>query len=440
MSRAFRKRIGSVLELLEKANEEIKLLLKEQGRSETLQGLLADCQEAAEAIGNAIEAVYGQETDLVRELEAYCENLYQLLNAENETILRKTQEGLTKQVGKLYELAGELLSDHLEVVFLPYKASMWDSMESVWNAARRDRRAKTYVIPVPYYDKNPDGSLGQMHYEIGLFPKEVPVVSYEMYNFELRQPDIIVIHNPYDDRNYVTTVHPYFYSDHLKKITERLVYIPYFVLDGDGGDDYMGFALTPGVVHADYVIVQNEKERGSYLQYLEQYYPQNNWRKKLLPLGSPKIEKVCSLDRDYSGIPEEWRERIAGKKVIFYNTTVGSLMQGKDTYLSKLENVFMMFRGREDAVVLWRPHPLMEATISSMFPELKERYQNLREWFVKEQIGILDETPDMYGAIAVSSAYYGDWSSVLWLYKETGKPAMVQSINQRCLVKQEGWV
>ena len=44
-----------------------------------------------------------------------------------------------------------------EVVFLPYKASMWDSLESVWKAADEDPECDAYVIPIPYYDKNPDG-------------------------------------------------------------------------------------------------------------------------------------------------------------------------------------------------------------------------------------------------------------------------------------------
>ena len=52
-----------------------------------------------------------------------------------------------------------------EAVFLPYKASMWDSLESVWRAAWEDPDCDAYVIPIPYYDRNPDRSLGELHYE-----------------------------------------------------------------------------------------------------------------------------------------------------------------------------------------------------------------------------------------------------------------------------------
>lgn len=60
-----------------------------------------------------------------------------------------------------------------KAVFFPYKAFSWDSLESVWRAARVDENCGTYVIPIPYYDKNPDGSLGEMYYEGDLYSEDV---------------------------------------------------------------------------------------------------------------------------------------------------------------------------------------------------------------------------------------------------------------------------
>ena len=42
--------------------------------------------------------------------------------------------------------------------------------------------------------------------------------------------------------------------------------------------------------------------------------------------------------------------------------------------------------------------------------------------------GIYDDTPDIDRAIALSDAYYGDMSSVVELYKVTGKPIMIQNL------------
>ena len=71
----------------------------------------------------------------------------------------------------------------------------------------------------------------------------------------------------------------------------------------------------------------------------------------------------------------------------------------------------------------------METTFASMRPELYGRYQKLRERFIEEEIGIYDDSSDMYPAIGFSDAYYGDWSSLVWLYRETGKPVMIQDVN-----------
>ena len=71
---------------------------------------------------------------------------------------------------------------------------------------------------------------------------------------------LFYIHNPYDDWNLVTCVHPRYFSANLKKYTDKLVYIPYFVLDEIEPDDQASidgmkhFIWTPGVINTDKVI------------------------------------------------------------------------------------------------------------------------------------------------------------------------------------------
>ena len=81
---------------------------------------------------------------------------------------------------------------------------------------------------------------------------------------------MIFIHNPYDEYNRVTRIHPFFYASNLKKYTEMLVYIPYFLLreiDPENKNDLeeiKHFCMLPGVLYADRVIVQSEKMRRCY--------------------------------------------------------------------------------------------------------------------------------------------------------------------------------
>jgi hypothetical protein len=88
----------------------------------------------------------------------------------------------------------------------------------------------------------------------------------------------------------------------------------------------------------------------------------------------------------------------------------------------------LFYEKQDEFVLLWRPHPLMETTIASMRPELLERYLQILNEYKKKAYGIYDDTSDLHRAIAFSDAYYGDGSSLVALYKLTGKPCMIQKV------------
>ena len=98
--------------------------------------------------------------------------------------------------------------------------------------------------------------------------------------------------------------------------------------------------------------------------------------------------------------------------------------------LEKMKYVFRTFKeNQEEVALLWRPHPLIRATIESMRPELWEKYQKLVKQYMAEGWGIYDDTPDMDRAVAISDGYYGDASSIVQLYEKTGKPIMIQDVD-----------
>ena len=83
---------------------------------------------------------------------------------------------------------------------------------------------------------------------------------------------------------------------------------------------------------------------------------------------------------------------------------------------------------QDEIALLWRPHPLIESTMKSMRPEVLQKYMILKERYLAEGWGIYDETADVDRAVVLSDAYYGDGSSVVQLYKQTGKPIMIQNV------------
>lgn len=446
-----KKTILSIVDSLEKINDSVIRNL-DSGVQVSMETLV-DCQDSAIAVGNEIEQQYGAAgEETVHLLEAYCENLYQMSSKSEDFVsCRKLGKKIQKQLVQIRNhIKYDLPDDKREIVFLPYKASMWDSLESVWRAADADPDCDAYVIPIPYFDKNPDGSFREEHYEGDLYPKDVPVTRYDEYDLEARHPDIIYIHNPYDECNHVTSVHPYFYSKNLRNLTDKLVYIPYFILgeiepDNQAAIDSMKhFCFTPGTIYADRVVVQSENMRQIYInEYLKaakemglggKHVDRKFLEKKFLGTGSPKIDKVLNTKKDDLEIPDEWLKIIekpdgTWKKIVLYNTSVSALLKQSEKMLKKMESVFGIFKeNKEEVALLWRPHPLIQATIESMRPQLWEGYQEIRDRYIEEGWGIYDDSAELDRAVVLSDAYYGDRSSVVQLCKKIQKPIMFQSV------------
>lgn len=320
-----------------------------------------------------------------------------------------------------------------DIVFLPYKASMWDSLESVWKAAYEDKEhCNAYVIPIPYADLNPDRSIATWHCEREQFPKYVPTLDWREIDLEKWHPDIIFIHNPYDNYNYITSVESRYYAQNLKHCTNKLVYIPYFVLEEPCIEESVEhFVLTAGVLNADKVIVQSEAMRELYINILIKKTEQKDrayWEKRISGVGSPKIEKVLISKKEDFEMPAKWRTLVEGKKIILYNTSLSAMLQNSDKVCDKLRCVFDIFRKRDDVVLWWRPHPLMKSTFHSMRPQYEEEYLRLEKQYIEEGWGIYDDSFDLQRAICWSDMYYGDMSSVVNMYRKTGKVILIQDL------------
>lgn len=411
-----------------------------EGNTSAVSEILAKSQDVAIKIGETIEKTEGDGTKTVGLLEEYCEILWNVSQSQTLDEAKSELNSLNIKRDQIVNSINEDIPVKLEIVFLPYKVAMWDSLESVWRVASEDPTCDAYVVPIPYFDKNADGSLGQMHYEGNDYPKDVPIVDFRAYDIEARRPDIIYIHNPYDNNNAVTSVHPSYYAQRIHQFTEKLVYIPYFVADRGVPED---LRVLPGSVYAHEVIVSTKKEKEDYIEGFEKWIANKTlsgdyelympkWREKFKVLGSPKYDKVMRTERRKDALLQEWADKIyredgSRRKVLFYNTTIKTLLD-KDNILVKIKNTIEILKQEPDVVLWWRPHPLYESTLQSSKPELLEEYRRIVAQFKTEGVGIFDDTPDLDRAIAESDAYYGDGSSVVYLFQKVGKPVMIQNV------------
>lgn len=409
------------------AHDEIKKLIITNNECGVLE-LLIQCQQGAIALGDLIDALEGEGNIVISYLERYCEKVYEVYEELKEqwekngyfsdgSVIEKV---LQQELFCVKESIKKDIPVRLEVVFLSYKVSMWDAMESVWKAATNDVNCDAYVIPIPYYDKNADGSSRMLYYEGDKYPTYVPVVKFEEYNFEERHPDAIFIHSPYDGWNRVTSVLPQFYSEKLKCYTEKLVYIPYYVTGGMISEVHR---ILPAYFNVDHIILQHERQKAFFIPEIS---------KKISVFGSPKFDKVINLELTEDMVPDEWKTKLRDT-VLFLNTGIDGILKNNEKSLLKIQFIIDQV-SKEDVTLLWRPHPLLESTIASMRPELWQLYLETIGKFEKMKNGILDRSENVELAIKISDAYLGEpTSSISHMFGVLGKPIFF--INQNILVE-----
>ena len=420
MNKYNRNKHKKMITLMEEAAFAAARLIQ-KGKFAEVPQLLTDCQDAAVALGTHIEKLYGMQTQTVATLEQYCNALYQVSLAMDEASLI----GLAEAIEKIQTIYDAEFPEKKEMVFMPYKSSMWDSMESIWRAAVSDDAYEVVVVPLPYYDLDPTGSVREFYWEGEAFPQEVKITSYENYDITEHHPDVVIIHNPYDDGNRVTSIHPDYYSEQLKKHSEILVYVPYFVIPQAPTEDNKNFVLQKGVINADYVFVQNKQTRDFYIDVLKPYLSIQELKKKIIAIGSPKTDKIIYEHSKTDKIPMQWKEKLQGKKVMFFNTNLSLILNNPNHIIEYLQHVFEVIKKHKEFVVIWREHPLTISTLQAMQPQLLDSYLQLREAYITDGYGIMDETAEPHLAMAISDCYYGAAGSLSAVYPVSGKPLMV---------------
>lgn len=418
--------------------------------------LCGEIQEFVEVIFEYATSVLRSESKIISLLQSLYEVLFQV--AQEERSVNQLQKLVHHVVTEVHNLK----PDKTEVVFFCYKASMSDALESVYLAAKEDPSCDAFFVPIPYYDRNQDHSLGQMHFEgIGFYSDKFELTDWRKYDVEARRPDAIFIMNPYDEGNHVTSVHPYFYSKHLKNFTDNLVYIeyglPYWLYNHPEDvplEEYKKSGIVlPAHLHCNYVIdYSKELEQGhkrtliAFDDLVKHFdISEKDIEKRFVALGSPKFDKVFHTKREDCELSTEWKERIAGKKVVLLNSSLGEFLKASGPrrnteeepakagcwYFEKLQAILEEFAEREDVVLWWRPHPLLESTIQSMRNSLYQEYQDMVQKFEDGGKGIFDNTEDLHRAIAWSDAMISDESSLLMLYAATGKPFYIPAVTKR---------
>ena len=242
-----------------------------QNDNENVIRILNGCQDLAITLGTMIEGKYGEGNEAVRDLEAFCELIYRASIQWD----RNVEESLSGEIKKIDDKLKNLSESRAkEVVFLPCRAVWWDTMKPLYDAASDIESMNVHLMPIPYYDRNPYGEIGECHDESDYFRTFVNYTDALTYEIEKKHPEIIVIQVPFDEYSCSVTVPEKYYSRNLLKACDELWYVPCFDPEPpQSKDDKAARSISvlveqPAVMLADKIFLSNEDIRKYYIDRL----------------------------------------------------------------------------------------------------------------------------------------------------------------------------
>ena len=284
---------------------------------------------------------------------------------------------------KIIEIHG---SADFTIGFLPYKRSMWNSMESVYQECR-NAGAVAYVLPLPYY-LMPEK---EIVCEQDLFPEALDISMLKKISF-----DYLVIHYPYDSNNRVTSMLPEYYTAELRNYGQ-VIFIPYSCSPG------IFTRLHTGLANVDYAFLRSEAECDKFIR--EWQTRGVDFSGRVFGYGSPKMDSIAKCS--------------SGSATLVVNSLAPYLYAPFikiDAYKRAITHEIE--RGRK---VIFRPHPLLRQTIKSMRPDTAEAYSQFIKWCNEQENVIVDETENLEQAFEQADYLISDPSSVLEMWQSTGR-------------------
>ena len=412
------------------------LLNKDSGLSyEDIITYLSELQNNIVSFGTLTESIKGEDCNTVKLLEQYLEVIYKVakyVQKFDENKYAECDEEVKDKFASISDAIDSEIVNRRSVLFLPIKAKHFSSMRMSYEMEAATPDTDVYVMPLPYYYKEYDGSFkDEMHIDTEEFIKaNIPVTDYSRFDLSLLCPEKIYINSAYDEYNMAVSVDTRFYARNVKKYTEKLIYIPYFKLMEFDRANYpcwynmQYYCTVPGVVMADKVYVQSENTRKVYIDKL------NEW------VGDEKYTEIWEQKIDvYNESCEEHSEgelRDAGsKKTIVWFVSAGSLAEFGDRYIEKAyRNLDVFALSKDKLKVLLISEPFLDEMIKTYSDELYKKWTGFIDEFNRTGIGeVVSQVEDQsVEALLKANAYYGDPSYICKDFILMKKPVMLQNV------------
>lgn len=388
------------------------------------------CQQLAIDLGEMIDRVEGEGSNIVSALEEYCKSIYFLYeqlnldNASEEKVKQLTNE-LTKSFNVVVSVAKADIIDRDVVIFLTVGKDSFLGMKTLYDKAVANG-AKVYVTLLPLYKKDFIGNIAlcgevnpidQNAVRGNVSGVMLTKITPEFLSFI--HPEIIYTNYCYDGYNPCLSIHPEFYSENLIKHTEKLVFVqPWEFDDFDESDEcdmynLEKYAISPGIVYADEIMLDSYSLKEKYIEKLVTFAGEESrpiWDEKIFvsKLFNDKIENTKS-----------------GKKKLLYCIGINLMAQEADI-VEKVREKLEIFAKNNDKVsidVAMFPNDLCQW--KKIDAQKCEKILAMIEEYSEKNICRMNKNSCNNVDVTEYDAYYGSASPLVLNFHEKLKPVMI---------------
>ena len=324
------------------------------------------------------------------------------------------------------------------VLIMPFASKYWTGLSRIYEMYKADEMATVTVMPIPYYYRDWDGAFINGRCDFESYPDDVETVDYKTVDLKAVHPDKIIIQNPFDEWNSATSVPPEFYSKVLRECTDELIYIPFFKtydFTPDMHPDYDNmdyYAATPGVANADKVILWSQQIKETYISKLVEFVGCEEDERVRKILDEKIIVRSDLFSDEQESAQTEIPEYIIksqGRKTMVFLVSISTLFAHGEKALKKISSSLCQMKENSSVMnVLWLAPLCDEENLKILPMGIAQEYLRIRDEYVGEDfLGYSDDFPakDADMIARMCDAYYGESSSVAYMFSRYAKPVMV---------------